>query len=463
MGMTGQRNIEKWDPGYELLKRYVSLIYRLYYRHIYIRGKENLPKNAPVIFAPNHQNALMDALAVVYAFPGQLVFLARADIFRKKLIAKVLTFLKIMPVYRIRDGYNSLQNNEQVLKKVSDVLSVKRPLVIFPEGNHGHQKKLRPLKKGICRMALQAEDRNDFNLGLYVVPVALDYENYYKFHKSLTIHFGTPISVDPYQTLYHKNSSKAYNSLKEDIASGLKEVMLHIDSQEYYEMIDVLRAVYRHRLGKKLGIPGLKHHAWLKVDRKLVHICERQIQDNPGEAEALNRKVKAFQKYLTRLNFHPWLFRRKKYPVAVLLAELPFIVLFLPLFVYGLINNALPFFLPGLVNRNVKDPQFHSSIRNGMALITFPLFYLLQLVVFSQFFEAWWLRMLYLISLPLTGYLAYQYYRLLKKWWVKWRYNLFRKLRPGQFSRVRELREEILHTVDRWMTSNERSVPGADN
>jgi len=461
--MTGQRNIEKWDPGYELLKRYVSLNYRLYYRCIYVRGRENLPKNAPVIFAPNHQNALMDALAVVYAVPGQLVFLARADIFRKKLIARVLTFLKIMPVYRIRDGYNSLQNNEQVLKKVSDVLYVKRPLVIFPEGNHGHQRKLRPLKKGICRMALQAEDRNNFNLGLNIVPVALDYENYYKFHKSLTIHFGTPISVDTYQALYRKNPSKAYNSLKEDIASGLKEVMLHIESQEYYEMIDLLREIYRHRLGRIMGMPDLKYPARLKIDRELGEICEGQIQDNPEEAEALNRKVKAFQKYLTRLNFYPWLFDRERYAEAALLAKLPFFVLFFPLFLYGLINNALPFFLPGLVNQNVKDPQFHSSIRNGMALITFPLFYLLQLIVFSQFFETWWLRMLYIISLPLTGYIAYQYYRLFKKWWVKWRYNLFTKFRPGQFNRIRELRKEILHAVDRWASRKEHCLPRSEN
>ncbi len=453
--MVKLHNIEQWDPVYELLKRYVNLNYRLYYRRIYIRGKGNIPANAPVIFAPNHQNALMDALALVYAIPRELVFLARADIFRKKTIARILTFLKIMPVYRIRDGYNSLQYNEQILNKVSDVLSVKRPLVIFPEGNHGHQRKLRSLKKGICRMALQTEEKNNFNLGLYIVPVALDYENYYKFHKTLLIRFGNPIALDPYQGLYNENPSKAYNRLKEDIASGLKKVMLHIGNAEYYDMIDVLSEIYRHRFVKKKGLQDLKHPASLKIDRELVHICERQIQDNPEEAEGLNKKVTDFQKHLKRLNFHPWLFGRKKYPVFALLAQLPLFVIFLPLFLYGLVNNALPFFLPGVVNRTVKDPQFYSSIRNGLALVTFPLFYLLQLIVFSQFFDAWSLRLAYLISLPVTGYAAYQYYRLLKKYWLKWRYNLFKIQQPEQFSKIRELREEIFQTLDKWVEAGE--------
>ena len=449
--MVAQQKIEKWNAGYALLKRYVKLNFRLYFKKIYVRGKQNIPDDAPVIFAPNHQNALMDALALLYAVRGQPVFLARADIFKNKVLAGILTFLKLMPVYRIRDGYNSLQNNESVLNRVNDILAAKRGLVIFPEGNHGERKVLRPLKKGICRMALQAEEKSNFSLGLYIVPVGLDYENYYKFHKSLLINFGKPIAVEPFQDQYLQNPSRAYTSLKNKIAEGLREVMIHIDEVHQYHLIDNLRNIYRKRMKKQMNLPDLSHPERFKADRKLIRICEHEIQGQPQKTEKLGRKVREFQKHLNRLNFRPWLFERKKYSMAVLLAGIPLFVLFLPLFLYGLVNNALPFFLPGLANRSVKDPQFYSSIRNGLALVLFPLFYLIQLVILSQFVDDGWLREGYLVSLPVTGYLAYQYYRLLKKWWVKMRYTLFRIKRPEHFNKIHRLRNEIIQTVDRWV------------
>src|SRR6056297_3984123 len=93
-------------------------------------------------------------------------FFWRVHIFKHPLIARILTFLKLLPIYRIRDGYESLQRNDWILEKVGDLLQHKRSLVIFPEGNHSAERRLRPLKKGICRIAFQAEEKNDFNLGL---------------------------------------------------------------------------------------------------------------------------------------------------------------------------------------------------------------------------------------------------------------------------------------------------------
>ena len=75
-----------------------------------------------MIFAPNHHNALMDALAVLFTIPRQMVFLARADIFRKGVFANILTFLKILPIYRIRDGYSALQPNSEIFNKTVEVL-----------------------------------------------------------------------------------------------------------------------------------------------------------------------------------------------------------------------------------------------------------------------------------------------------------------------------------------------------
>ena len=96
-------NIEKYSTRYALFKQAVAFWHdNVFYRKIIVKGAENINPDEHLIFAPNHQNALMDALAVLFTHKGQPVFLARADIFRKKPIAAFLYFIKILPVYRIR-------------------------------------------------------------------------------------------------------------------------------------------------------------------------------------------------------------------------------------------------------------------------------------------------------------------------------------------------------------------------
>ena len=111
----GKENIEKHSARYALLKSVAGFWHNnVFYRKVIVLGRENINPDDPVIFAPNHQNALMDALAVLFTNKGQNVFLARADIFKRKSIAAVLYFLKILPVYRIRDGFSSLKGNDEI-------------------------------------------------------------------------------------------------------------------------------------------------------------------------------------------------------------------------------------------------------------------------------------------------------------------------------------------------------------
>jgi 1-acyl-sn-glycerol-3-phosphate acyltransferase len=106
-------------------------------------GLEKIPADTPVLFAPNHQNALMDALAVLFAARKPVGFLARADIFKKPAIAKTLNLLKILPIYRIRDGVELLGRNQEVFDNTIEVLNSNTPICILPEGNHEGKKQLR--------------------------------------------------------------------------------------------------------------------------------------------------------------------------------------------------------------------------------------------------------------------------------------------------------------------------------
>ena len=155
MAKTFIEKLSKTDWRLILIREFwTSPNHKRYYRHLRIIGKENIPKKGPLIFAANHQNALMDAMALVCTQKHQIVFVARADIFKKPLIIKILHFLRILPIYRRRDGGNTYDNNQETFEIVDHVLRAGKAHGIMPEGAFNPRKRLATLQKGIFRTSL---------------------------------------------------------------------------------------------------------------------------------------------------------------------------------------------------------------------------------------------------------------------------------------------------------------------
>src|SRR5574344_1315672 len=98
-------NIDKFSRRYDLYMRLLCITHNLvYYRNFYVLNQENIPpKGQPIIVIANHQNGLMDALAILHTMfqdRRQPVFIARGDIFKKDKVARILRFLKILPTFR---------------------------------------------------------------------------------------------------------------------------------------------------------------------------------------------------------------------------------------------------------------------------------------------------------------------------------------------------------------------------
>jgi len=85
-----------------------------------VLGRENIPTDCPVIFAPNHINALMDAIAIhsIAPYKVPVIFLARADIFNNKKSAQLLKSAKILPAFRMRDG---MKTSARIMRFLNNV------------------------------------------------------------------------------------------------------------------------------------------------------------------------------------------------------------------------------------------------------------------------------------------------------------------------------------------------------
>ncbi|MGE5419489.1 MAG: 1-acyl-sn-glycerol-3-phosphate acyltransferase, partial [Chloroflexota bacterium] len=307
----GKENIEKYSARYALLKTVSGFWHdNVFYRKVIVIGRENINPEDSIIFAPNHQNALMDALAVLYAHKGQPIFLARSDIFKRKIIASLLYFLKMLPVYRLRDGFSSLKGNDEIFEKTVDVLKNKNGLVILPEGDHAGYRRLRQLKKGICRIAFQAEEATDFNLKLKIIPVGLEFSNYTRYRQVLTVVFGKPFEVSDYFNTYRENPDKALNDLKLRLSVEMKKVMIHIESLEDYEAIDELRGIINGRYSDDIRHPKIFR------DRKLIdklNLLRASDQEKYDRICTLSCRVK---KKSQELDLTYRLLEKKKHPIG---------------------------------------------------------------------------------------------------------------------------------------------------
>jgi len=444
--------IEKRNWGYTLLRPYVNFVTKTYFRTT-VHNFDNIPTDDIIIYAPNHQNALMDALAILATVKTEPVFLARADIFKKKTIAKILTFLKILPIYRIRDGKESLKNNEEVFQKTIDVLKNKNGLVILPEGNHAGIRKLRTLKKGISRIAFEAEEANDFTLNIKIVPVGLDWTHYSNFRSRLFINFGKPIPVSDYYEEYKNNSPRGLNLLRERIAEELKKYMIHIEKDEYYEMFDTIRYLYLPEMIKKMGFEKTNQPYNFYAQKKIITALNEFTEVKPEKAKSLQNLTSQYTDLLKKLNFRHWVLQKGKFSALRLLGELFLAILFLPIFLYGSILNYIPHKIPVWVTKKIKDPQFVSSFRTVIALILFPLYYIILAIVGANVFNSFWLTLSFIVTVPFSGLFAFKYYIGIKKWLAKVRFNFMQRFKNNHLLELKETYSSIIYELDKITTN----------
>lgn len=399
----GINNIEKKSFFYSLLKIWVDFWHnKVFYRDIEIFNIQNIPQKGHIIFTPNHQNALMDALAVLCTVERRTVFLARSDIFKKPTVAAILYFLKILPIYRIRDGYELLKKNKEIFQKTTDVISDDQSaLVILPEGNHAGVRRLRALKKGFARIAFQTEEANNFSLDIHIVPIGIDYEDYQAFRSKLVINFGKPIPVSNFYKSYQENPAIGINAIKNELASKIKPLIINIENEEYYDLIEWSRRIYVDSLNDS-------NKKTFGLQQQIVHKLNQYTIDQPEETALLNDKVNHYQRSLKELKLGIFDQIMKKKLIGVISKSIMLLVLS-PLFLYGFLNNVIPYRFTKWAAGKIKDPQFKSSFSFVVSLVAFPLFNLLQTIIMMFFISNWYWVLLYFFSIPISGIFAWYY------------------------------------------------------
>ena len=344
-----------------------------HYRRIVIKGKDNIPDDGKYILAPCHQNALMDPLVVLYMENKPVVFLARADIFKKPVARLLLTWLRISPVYRIRDGWDQLSNNEAIFNTARQVVEEGMPLCLMAEGTHNDKHQLLPLVKGMFRIA----GATQMELGdspLYIVPVGLDYDDYERPYSSVMVNVGKPIDVRNFMDDFESKEPVALNRMRDALTSALKAQIHQVNSVEHYND----EYAYCHsktqevlRQSKKRNTAWNRFQARQQVSRQVASMTEAEREacylEGARFAEECSRKGVPlwYASKCSSTSRVSWAIRTVFMLIVLLLA----VVLCWEMLPLWLLSNPIVYLPTHLIAKaKVKDPQFRSSINYAIRL-----------------------------------------------------------------------------------------------
>jgi 1-acyl-sn-glycerol-3-phosphate acyltransferase len=229
----------------------IRLVTKIFFRRIEIVGWENVPRDAPVIFAVNHPNALIDPVFLLCFAPRPVSFLAKAPLFSMPLIGWFARSLESIPVYRKQDYPNA--SNRMTFEKARELLKRGGAIAIFPEGTTHSDPKLRELKTGAARIAIGA------GLPVSIVPTGLYYTEKKTFRSSALVYFGAPIAVAPQPVDENgEPPAEAVDALTKAIEHALSDVTLEADSHSALALIARAERIFHgddeHALAQELEI-----------------------------------------------------------------------------------------------------------------------------------------------------------------------------------------------------------------
>lgn len=419
--------VEKWSLLYAILKQYFKLIHKIFYKRFVIEGVKNIPKDKTIIFAPNHQNAVMDPLAIIFSTPYQIVFLARGDTFKKPAVAKIFYNLKILPIFRQRDGKEALKKNEEIFNISVNVLKHNKPFCLFPEAQHNPVRRLRILKKGIQRIAFQALEETNYNLDIAIIPTGIYYDDKFNSLATLHIQYGKPIFIKDYIDFYKQNPQKATMALRNEMTKRIKPLMIDIQNKEHYHLIEFLRDFANNIVRKKLNLKKNQKNKF-KADKIIIEKIEKAIeQDNQKVLKIKQNWEDLINLFKDNIKNYDNKIYKSLTATSLIIKSLIYIITF-PLFVTGFLINFLPYFIiKKVIKKIVKDPQFFSTIKFGAGAVLYPVYYLIISIFLVIFINNIYLIILLILLMPVSAIAAKYYYHYIKKFFSDLQFTLLNK------------------------------------
>ncbi|WP_150450870.1 lysophospholipid acyltransferase family protein [Arenibacter lacus] len=324
--------------GYLLLRLWIRIALWCYFSKISRSGLAHIPKDKPLLFLANHQNALLDALLIAVRGPRKIYFLTRSDVFNNPLLIRFFEFLQMIPIYRMRDGIGSLQQNKTIFEYCSSLLQRGEAILIFPEGNHSLKRKVRPLSKGFTRFLFAALEKNP-QLDIRLLPIGFNYDNAVNFPDKVSVWYGKDLRVLDY---YDKEKeATSVSRMKTAVFQELTTLTTHIADDEMHD------GLVRHF--KRVGLDFL--------DPVAINRAVMEMPKAPQEGVMVLESP-------SKRGIGEWAFNILNFPITLIWAF--------------------------AIRPKIKELEFVSTVRFMWFLLLFPLYYLMLAVLLIYYLGISW-------------------------------------------------------------------------
>ena len=194
---------------YNFMLKLFSIFSKTFFKFEVI-GTENIPSEGNLIIAANHKSNL-DPIFVASAVnkKRKMTAIAKEELFKNKILAKILNKVEIIPINRQNPGLGTIK---RILKYIKNDYA----LVMFPEGTRSKTDDFNNAKAGLSLFATKAKAE--------IVPCTI-YSSY-KLFKPDKIYFGKPISLEEYYK--QKLTSEDHERISGEVMDIIK--------QNYYKL-----------------------------------------------------------------------------------------------------------------------------------------------------------------------------------------------------------------------------------
>ncbi|HMP31444.1 MAG TPA: 1-acyl-sn-glycerol-3-phosphate acyltransferase, partial [Saprospiraceae bacterium] len=354
---------------YRFLYYVIGWTLKVFYRKIYVNGAEKLKEGQAYILTSNHPAGFVEPLIMACYLHRDLYFLTRGDLFENPLYNKVFVATHQIPIFRFRDGFSNMRNNQQSVGMAVQTLIDKKALLVFAEGNTSYQFDARPLQKGFARIGFQALYEKP-DLDIKIVPVGISFNRVDQMGSDVILNIGEPFDMRTYYDEDTKKQAAGMTELLDVTHQKMKDLMLINDATVAEQKV---RNAWHHAAKEDRSfLPKLVYNDPFFTKVKELIDSKKEFQISPS------KKINGKQNSLLHL----------------------FWIVAIPSLVFTILPRLLSNFYK---NKKVKKLEFKMPVALAVGLII----YLLLLIIgfiFSCIFFTFGIAILFIIGILISGF-----------------------------------------------------------
>lgn len=436
---------------YNIIKIIAITGLKTFFRKISTHNNSIIPKKGPIIFVCNHPNLIIDAWLVGMTCNRKLYFLAKSTIFRGTVLSWILSKLGLIPVYRKQDGNGDTTKNKDTFIKAYGILEKKGSFLIFPEGISVAERKLNKIKTGAARIGFGAMVNNEWNLDVTIIPVGLSYENIIKFKSEVTIKYGLPIKIADYKNDYIANEVQTVKMVTNKIEDAITNLTTNVRTLEHEEIVDALELIYKKELMRDLGLSTKNKTDEFSITKQLIDGVEWYFQHQPSKVEKFKMMFKSYKEKLDLLGLKEEYIETNIKSITLIdrFYIYLYIVIGFPFYVYGLLNNYIPYKVPRwLAQKFTRAKSEIASAKLLSGMVVFVFYYILLIYMFSRLVNENALTIVYALTIIPSGNFVLSYYFHAQKYRQHMRFFTYFYQKRYVMQQVVDERNALINYID---------------